>query len=234
MKKQRVDGEGIPNTVAGFKSSTQYIIESLLTRCDFVPANVKPCGLFQGNEQIYRRADVIQLKSASHWRNKFSRDISETERPLRVISREVGGIQRTIELFSHAQTEPLKNLVASVENGIPANEYGNVEIYRIPENASLVECSDISLAVRVCRGLDNLVWCKCQSGWKRKSPVFAGVVVLNSDVTRVHEAINEAYMQQLRSEHEAREKATMTLWRLLIRRMKAEWHIKSVLDATNR
>jgi hypothetical protein len=171
--------------------------------------------------------------SKNQWRNQFNRIIKDKERPTRVISRDVGGVQRTIELFSYSQTHPAKNLVASLESGIPTNEYDNVEVSRIPDNANLIECADISLAVRVCKSMPNLVWCKCQSGWKRKTPVFSGVVVLNQDVDRVREAIQDALYQQSEAEKEAKDKATMTLWRLLLRRMKAEWHIQSVLDSAS-
>lgn len=221
---------GVPTSVAGFKNSDKYILESQLTRYDYIPPDVKARGLFQGNEPFYERQHVVHLRSAAQWRGKFNRSIREGEKPTRVVSRDVAGIQRTIELFAEHQTEPWKNVSASQEQGIPTNDYGNVEIDRIPENAVLVPCADISLAVRVCKNIPGLPWCRCQSGWKRKSPVYAGVVVLLSDQERVHDAINEEFMKDLRVQQNAKDAATMTLWRLLIRRMQAEWYITSVVD----
>ena len=232
-RKRQIDisnEAGVPTSVAGFKQSSKFILESQLTPYDYIPPHVEARGLFQGGEPFYDRAEIIHLRSTAQWRNKFNRSIREGEKPQRVISREVGGIQRTIELYSETQTEPWKNVIASSEHGIPTNDYGNVEIDRIPENAVLIPCSDMTLAIRVCKGMKDTPWCRCQSGWKRKSPVYAGIVVLVADYERVHEAINEEYMRELKVEEKAKQAATMTLWRLLIRRMQAEWYIKSVLD----
>jgi hypothetical protein len=221
---------GIPVSVAGFKQSDKYILESQLTPYDYIPSHVTAKGLFQGGEPFYDRTEIVHLFSVAQWRNKFNRSIREGEKPQRVISRDIAGVQRTIELYSEPQTEPWKNVIASSEHGIPTNDYGNVEMDRIPENAVLIPCPDMGLAMRVCKGMRDMPWCRCQSGWKRKSPVYAGIVVLVADYERVQEALNAENLRQVDEEERAKHGATMSLWRLLIRRMQAEWYIKSVID----
>ena len=230
QSSRECDGSGVPSSVAGFKQCKLYILESQLTPYDYIPSDVKARGLFQGTEPFYERQHVVHLRSAAQWRGKYNRSIRDDEKPTRVISRDVAGVQRTIELFADYQTEPWKNVSASKEHGIPTNDYGNVEIDRIPENAVLIPCADIALAIRVCKGIKDLAWCRCQSGWKRKSPVYAGVVVLVNDQERVNNAMNQEYMRELDNQKKAQDVATMSLWRLVIRRMQAEWYIKSVVD----
>jgi hypothetical protein len=234
-QKRRTDKDHqsvLPSTVAGFKRSHVYILDSLLTPYDFVPTDVKPCGLFQGNELVYYRSDIVRLRSKQSWNTKFSKCITEHQKPTRIIQKDVGGISRTIELFAESQTEPLPNLVASAESGIPTNEYGNVEIGRIPANASLVTVPPdmMSLAVRTCRSMKGLVWCKCQTGWKRKLPVFGGVVVLEKDFDKVTESIQTALNEHFGQEEDEKRKATLALWRVLLRRIGAEWYVRSVVE----
>ena len=228
--KKRRSEPMIPTSAAGFKQSDQFVLESQLTSYDYLPPNIDAVGLFQGSVPFYERRHVVHLRSASQWKNKFNRSIREGERPMRVISRDVAGVQRTVELFSEIQTEPWRNVIASEELGIPTNEYGNVESDRIPENAVLIPCPDMTLAVQVCKAMKHLAWCRCQSGWKRKSPVYVGIVVLAKDRESVLNAINDANLREREKEKSAQDAASLTLWRLLIRRMQAEWYIKSVVD----
>lgn len=221
---------GIPSTVLGFKQSSVYIIESLLTPYDYILPGTDPIGLFNGQEIIYARTNVLTLKSKHSWKTSHNRQILQDQKPVRVISRDVGGVQRTIDLFSIDQTEPLENLVASLERGIPANEYGNVEIDRVPENAILVESSDINIAIRACKSIPGLAWCKCQNGWKRRQPVFAGVVVLVQDQERVRTAIHELESLSEEKEKKARDDAALAIWRTLLRAIKAEYYIRTVID----
>lgn len=231
-KVQRIDtASGLPETVAGFKKSKDYILESLLTSYDLVESEAKPCGLFRGQDLVFHRSDVKVLHSKQTWDGRMSRSIKTGEIPARVISRTVGGVARTLELYSFEQTEPLRNLVASIEHGIPANEYGNIDAKRIPGNAKLVPCDNIALCMRVCKSIPGLVWCRCQSGWKRRTPVYIGVVVLVEDYDRVHAKIEEELAEISRSDHAARELAVLAIWRVLFRRMLAEHYIHSVLDS---
>ncbi len=235
VRQSRVGTEtesGLPSTYAGFRRSRTYILDSMLTASDYVPPDVLPCGLFQGSELIYRRSDIIPLRSDQGWKSKFSLTVRASERPIRVIQKDVGGVSRTIELFSQVQTQPLPNLVASAVNGIPTNEFGNVEVARIPANASLipVPTESMTMAMRACKALGDVPWCKCQTGWKRKRPVFGGLVVLDRDEEKVGVAIAIALSEQSAKEAEETRQATLSLWRQLFRRISAEWYMRSVVD----
>ena len=221
---------GLPSTRAGFKRSTVYILDSQLTSYDYLPDTVVPCGMFNGQEFVYLRSNVVRLKSKQSWRDKHLRQIIAAEKPLRVISRDVGGVARTLDLYSEDQTEPMPNLVASAEHGIPTNEFGCVESSRIPDNAALVEVADLAIAIRVCKGMPGLVWCRCQSGWKRRMPVFSGVVVLKDQEPAVRAAI-EAETRRIEDDSlRANEEAALATWRVLLRRIKAEFYIQTVID----
>jgi hypothetical protein len=229
-RKKLSDEDLLPTTIQAYKKSSKYIVESLLTPYDFVPENAKVVGFLNSDDPVYKRSQIVRLESRNTWRHTHMRRIKADERPLRVISRHVGGISRTIELFSFDQTEPLENLVASSQHGIPANEYGNVEFDRIPENSVLIETSDILRAMRICRGIRGLPWCRCQNGWRRRNPNYVGIVVLKQDEESVRNALRQADDGRSESQKKAREDAAIAIWRVLIQRMKAEYYIRNVID----
>ena len=231
MSKRERDhpGDLLPSSRQAFKKS-KYILESMLTPYMFVPHGVEPIGIFEGDDQIYLRSKVKELRSRHSWRHKYMRAILSNEKPTRVISRQVGGVSRSVELFSLEQTEPLQNLIASEEAGIPVNEYGNVDSDFIPQNAVLIETKDINLAIRELKRQPDLVWCRCQNGWKRKQPNFVGIVVLASDEDSVRAMISSAEEALFAKDLEARTDAAMAVWRVLIQRMKAEYYIQTVID----
>lgn len=222
----------LPSTVAGYRRSRTFILDSLLSAYDYIPSEVAPCGIFQGGELVYRRSDIVPLRSSQSWKTKYSRTSRPGERPIRVIQKDVGGVSRTLELYSESQTEPLPHLVASVENGIPTNDFGNVEVDRIPANAVVIPVPNesIALAMRACKSLRGVPWCKCQTGWKRKSPVFGGIVVLDRDKELVERAIQSVLGEKASKEADETKQATMLLWRQLLRRIAAEWYMQSVVD----
>jgi hypothetical protein len=232
MSKRRKESDAIdlPTTVQGYKKSEKYIIDSLLTPYDWVPDNIKVVGLFRAEDPVYLRKDIFRLNSASTWRYSHMRQIMKDQKPLRVISRNVGGIQRTIELFSCEQTEPLAHLIASKEAGIPVNDFGNVEYDRIPENCGVIETNDITSLIRICKTMKDLRWCRCQNGWRRRQPNYIGVVVLKEDADLVRGALHASASASAAAEERSRNEAAMAIWRVLIQRIKAEYYIKTVID----
>lgn len=229
-KKRPVEAEvmNLPASREGFRKNKNYILDSLLTPYDFVPQEVEPCGLFNGRDLIFRRHEVTRLESSNSWKSKHMRMIKEGERPIRVIRREVGGTTRTIELFALNQTEPLPILIASTEAGIPANEFGNVEFDRIPENSILVETDEVPLAIRVCRKL-RIVYARCQKGWKRKTPNYIGLVVLKGDESNFKEALRAELDKEQEAEKKAKTDAALSIWKVLLRRIDAEYYITTNL-----
>lgn len=221
---------GVPSNLAGFKRSKEYIVESLLTSTDYIPESAEPIGVYNGNENIYLRSDVSKLRSAQNWKSGYSRKIKDDQRPMRIIQKDIGGVSRTLQLFTYDQTEPLEHLVASAEAGIPTNEYGSVELNLIPDNSVLIACNDISLITKVCRGIENLIWCKCQSGWKRRQPVYGGVVVLLEDAPRVTDALHAELAKQEKEAERERDEAAWCIWRVLMERIKAEYFIQTVVE----
>lgn len=229
-KRDRDDPSGLlPSSRQAFKKS-KFILESMLTPYMCVPHDVEPIGLFEGDDQIYLRSKVKELRSRHSWRYKFMRGVLPDESPIRVIRRQVGGVTRSVELFAIEQTQPLQNLVASVEAGIPVNEYGNVDSSFIPPNAVLIETSDINTAIREVKRHPDLVWCRCQNGWKRKQPKLVGIVVLARDEDSVRAMISSAEEALHAKDVKSRTDAALTVWRTLVQRMKAEYYIQTVID----
>lgn len=232
MPKRHIDDseESFPTTRQGFRKSSKYILESMLTSYDYVPETVRPVGLFESTDQVYLRCKIIELKSRNTWRHSHMRLIKKDEKPLRVISRTVGGVQRSVDLFSFEQTEPVGNLVATREAGIPLNQYGNVDIDAIPQNASLIPSSDMTNAIRACKNIPECIWCRCQDGWRKKKANFVGVVVLDDFASAVQEAINTITNETLEKEERIRTNAALAIWRTLIHRIKAEYYIRTNID----
>ena len=135
---------------------------------------------------------------------------------------------RTIELFALNQTKPLPTLIASAEAGIPANDFGNVEFERIPENSILVETNEVSLAIRVCRKL-RIVYARCQKGWRRKTPNYIGLVVLKADESNFREALQAELVKEHEAEEKAKTDAALSIWKVLLRRIDAEYYITTNL-----
>ena len=226
-KKPRGDPiNNLPSSREGFRKSKDFILESLLTPYHFIPTDVEACGLFNGRDLIFRRNQVVNLQSINSWKSKHMRRIKALEKPVRIISKRVGGIDRRIELFSPEQTEPLPVLVASREAGIPSNEFGNVEIDAIPESAVLVETSDIGMGIRVCKTL-GILYSRCQKGWKRRAPNYVGIVVLQEDEARVREALAEEISRSEINELKSRNDAALAIWKVLLRRIDAEFYIQT-------
>ena len=98
-RRREANQDELPTTVQGYKKSSKYIIESLLTPYDYVPETANAIGLFKAEDPVYMRSQVLRLESRNTWRHTHMRKIKGDERPRRVISRNVGGIQRSIELF---------------------------------------------------------------------------------------------------------------------------------------
>ena len=232
-KKTRPNAESaidnLPTSLLGFKSSKEFILESLLTPYHFIPQTVEACGIFNGRDLIFRRSQVVDLLSRQSWRAKHMRSAKEGEKPTRIIRKRVGGIERTIELFAMDQTEPLPILVASAQAGIPSNEYGNVEYERIPENAVLVESNNLPLAMRICRTL-GFPFSRCQRGWKRRSPNFVGVVVLKEHESAIREALLKESEKQDEIERKSSSEAALSIWKVLLRRIEAEFYIRTKLQ----
>jgi hypothetical protein len=231
MVKRRT-GKGIdfPTTVQGFKRSEKYILESQLTPYDYVSPDARAVGLFRAEDAVYLCKDITKLKSANTWRHTHMRAIKHGESPRRVIRRNVGGLQRAIELFDLNQTEPLEILKASRESGIPVNEYGNVEADRIPDNAVLITVNDIDFASRICRKFKDLVWCRCQDGWRRTKPHYSGIVVLKEDADRIRESIRAAIQDSVDKERKEEDQIALAIWRVLLQRIKAEYYIQKNID----
>lgn len=228
MPKRQFSHTDLPDTVSEFRKSEKYILESQLTSLDFLHADAVPCGIFKGSDPIYYRTNVSVLRSRAVWDNRFNRSIKKDEKPVRVISRSEG---KTTDLFSVEQTEVFANLIA--ENGnLPTNEYGNVHIDRLPLNTRLITCKsdqELKIAIRVCK-LNETAWCKGQSGWKRKFPVFAGVVVLEEDFPKISAEIQNQINAKIHAEEESCKNAALAIWKTLISRITAEYYIQTRID----
>lgn len=199
--RRRAQREPLPTSRAAFKRHANYVLESQLRAQDVVhPSDAKPVGLFRGQEKVWRRADIEELRSSTQWRRE-GRLVREGERPLKTLR---GGSAFASQLFGRWQTElipdvPMPQLVEVPGRGpIPGtNNYGNIELLdsaafaslppgtvHLPENAARIAASRIGVHFApVVVGFTR------EKG--QPKPHFGGVVVWARDAEEVRRAAEE-------------------------------------------
>ena len=224
-----------PTTLAGFKTHPDYVLNcpGYLKATEVLQPGTKALGLFKGYA-IYKRADVVTALTRKQWRQNL-RDILPDclDSPVLVQNRADGrgksrgeAEQYEIKLYGPWQTKPLVVLPV-VNDIIPTNSYGNVEIWEyqeslVPPGAKLISGKqyNTTIARRVCKEL-SISFVDAIVGFERGEagplPVVGGIVVLERDYEVITGAAG-VIMEQNR-EHAVLKKSKLIIarWESLIK-----------------
>lgn len=132
---ERAKREPLPKSRAAFKRHSGYVLESQLRQQEMVhPPEAKPVGLFQGKEPIWRRADIVELRTQMQW-IRAGRVVRDGERAKKTLRTGEGRTFKAVKLFGFWQTDlapevPTGEVAESFQSGpIPGtNNYGNIEL----------------------------------------------------------------------------------------------------------
>ncbi|KAF3042566.1 hypothetical protein E8E11_007877 [Didymella keratinophila] len=252
-KKKTMDEEGGKETLQGYKSSTEYVLERHLRREEALKPDAKIIRHFavskKGEEDklepVYRRKDIVNCRTTESW-HKEGRAVRPGEQPLKYVPMRAVTKTRKLEieererieggkvqqgLYAKNQTdwiipEPIKDGI------IPVNAFNNIDVYvptMVPKGAVHIPLKGTA---RVCRKL-NINYAEACTGFEfgkqRAVPVITGVVVAEEKEHLVIDAWEAEEAEKARKEAEKRQKFVLGLWKKfysglkIVQRMKDEY-----------
>ena len=252
-KKKTMDEEGGKETLQGYKSSTEYVLERHLRREEALKPGAKIVRHFaiskKGEEDklepVYHRKDVVNCKTTESW-HKEGREVKPGEHPLKYVPMRAVTKTRKLEieererieggkvqqgLYAKSQTdwiipEPIKDGI------IPVNAFNNIDVYvptMVPKGAVHIPLKGTA---RVCRKL-NINYAEACTGFEfgkqRAVPVITGVVVAEENEQLVIDAWEAEEAEKARKEAEKKQKFVLGLWKKfysglkIVQRMKDEY-----------
>nr|QDO16487.1 DNA repair protein XPC [Crypthecodinium cohnii] len=236
---RRAKREPIPTSKAAFKRHATYILDSQLRPQDMLwPATAKPVGLFRGQEKVWLRANVLELRTSTQWR-RLGRVVKHGEEPTKVLNSSSAFASK---LYSEAQTEALpevadaRTLGASFDGDIPvfpgANAFGNFELLdavaidRLPRDLAYVP-ENFARPIASKMGLS---FAPAVVGFTREGsnpkPKYGGIVLWRDDL----EALEvELAKERKRVEDLAREKRNEQLksaWKALVKHVLVDLYVE--------
>lgn len=251
-KAKAMDEEGGKETLQGYKSSAEFVLERHLRREEALGPGTQPVRYFmtgkgekETKEPVYLRKDVVTCKTIESW-HKEGRQVKEGEQPLKFVpiravtvtrkreieerEREEGGKVKQ-GLYSEAQTEWI--IPDPIQDGrIPRNVFGNIDVYvptMVPKGAVHIPLRGTA---RVCKrlGVDFAEACTgFEFGKQRAVPVLTGIVVAKENEDLVIDAWEAEEAERKRKEGSKKEKLVLGLWRKfllglrIVERMKREY-----------
>lgn len=251
-KKKTMDEEGGKETLQGYKSSSEYVLERHLRREEALKPGAKIVRYFvtgkgdkETSEPVYRRKDIANCKTVESW-HKEGREVIEGQQPLKYVpmravtvtrKREIEererdeGIKPKQGLYSRSQTDwiipdPI------VDGKIPRNAFNNIDVYvptMVPKGAVHIPLKGTA---RICRKL-NIEHAEACTGFEfgkqRAVPILTGVVVAAENEDMVIDAWEADELEKAKKEADKREKLVLGLWKKflsglrIVERMKAEY-----------
>jgi xeroderma pigmentosum group C-complementing protein len=236
VKPERKEPKLSEDTLQGYKSSAEYVLERHLRREEALRPGSKPVKTFttgKGDnakeEPVFRRMDVEVCRTGESW-HKEGRAIKEGELPMKMVpiravtltrKREVEEAERDSGeklkqgLYSWDQTDWI--IPPPIENGvIPKNAFGNMDCYvptMVPKGAVHIP---LRSTVRICKRL-GIDYAEAVTGFefgnKRAVPVITGVVVAEENEYTVIDIWEKEEEERKIKEEGKREKAALTTWR---------------------
>ena len=236
-KKEIKEGE---ETLQYYKQSKEFVLERHLKREEALKRGAAPVKKFKNKgkggktdeEDVYRREDVLQVKSAETW-HKQGRAPVEGEEPLKRVPYRAATLNRKREileveaatgekvlqgLYSYEQTDWI--IPPPIQNGvIPKNEYGNIDLFAehmCPRGAVHVPFRG---TMRVCKRL-QIDYAEAvvdfEFGHRMAVPVIQGVVIAEEYHDQVMAELEKDEAERRRKEDEKRRKAALGQWRKFI------------------
>ncbi|KAH7097516.1 Rad4-domain-containing protein, partial [Auriculariales sp. MPI-PUGE-AT-0066] len=223
-------GEGMPNSVGGFKDHPVYVLERHLHRDEVVHPRIE-VGKFRG-DPVFSRANVISLKTSENWMRQ-GRCVRAGEQPLKHVplravtinrrreieqARENGGEEPTQGIYGFAQTEVY--VPPAVTDGkIPKNDFNNIDLYvpsMLPAGAVHITHKGTAKIARQL-GVD---FAEAVTGFefkKRKAnPIITGIVVASENEDAVLEAYWASVADSEEKERAKRQDRVLKRWTRLV------------------
>nr|XP_018262096.1 uncharacterized protein I303_05111 [Kwoniella dejecticola CBS 10117]OBR84254.1 hypothetical protein I303_05111 [Kwoniella dejecticola CBS 10117] len=242
--------EGMPMHMSGFKDHPIYVLERHLKREEIIQPK-REIGRFRG-EAVYRRANVVQCKTAETWM-RVGRRVKDKQEPLKWVKQRAVtlqkrraqelAVQETGEaiqqgLYAEYQTEvytppPIKDGI------IPQNSFGNIDLYAptmLPAGAVHLPYKGIA---KVAKSLE-ISYAEACTGFEFKKqraiPTLNGIVVAKDNEEMVMEAYAESAAAAEEKERMKKEERALKRWAKLINglrvrlRLQAEYGTGEQLD----
>ncbi|KAL9107231.1 MAG: hypothetical protein Q9227_007855 [Pyrenula ochraceoflavens] len=267
QQPEKKDAKAETDTLQSLRSSAEFVLERFLRREEALrPASQHVRTFVHGKgdkvqeEKVFRRDDVVPVKTAESW-HKEGRRIKAAEvprklAPIRAVTltrkREVEDEMRETGekpmqgMYSVEQTEYI--IPPPIQNGvIPKNAYGNIDCFV----SSMVPKGAVHLpyrgTVKMCKKLD-IDFAEAVIGFefgnKRAVPVIQGVVIAQENKEAVMDALEAYEAEQRQKEEVKQEKTILSLWRKMLmglriaERMQDEYGMddldpKEVIDLTD-
>ncbi|BGP58393.1 hypothetical protein JCM8202v2_006062 [Rhodotorula sphaerocarpa] len=132
----------MPTSIGGFKNHPNYVLEQHLHRDEALRPGSKSLGLFKGEFPIFRRSEVVNVRSAENW-YRTGRVVKLAEIPMKFVKQRAVTIHRRREeevarmdggevdeqpLFAEEQTEVYVPPPV-VDGKVPKNSFGNIDLF---------------------------------------------------------------------------------------------------------
>ncbi|GJN94079.1 hypothetical protein Rhopal_007143-T1 [Rhodotorula paludigena] len=228
----RSANEPFPTSIGGFKNHPNYVLEQHLHRDEALRPGARDYGLFKGEHKVYRRADVVVVKSQENWYRQ-GRTVKDNEIPMKFVKQRAVTINRRREeelakmdggevdeqpLFSEEQTQVY--VPPSVTDGkVPKNSFGNIDLFvptMLPEGAVHLP-SKVAIKCAKELGIDHA---EAITGFefrqRRALPVMAGVVVAEENADVLREAIVTLEQTTFERELAKQQDRVLKRWKKLI------------------
>ena len=252
VKPEKKEAKGSEETLQGYKSSAEYVLQRHLRREEALRPEAKPVRTFlvgKGDkaqeESVYLRKDVEICRTGESW-HKEGRAVKTGEHPMKKVpvravtmnrKREVeeaerdGGQKLMQGMYAKDQTDWI--IPPPIENGIiPKNAFGNMDCYvptMVPKGAIHIP---LRSTVKICKRL-GIDYAEAVTGFefgKRMAvPIITGVVVAEDNENAVIEEWEKDEMERRIKEEGKREKQALVTWRKwlmglrIIQRVKEEY-----------
>ncbi|GAA6042387.1 hypothetical protein JCM8097_004491 [Rhodosporidiobolus ruineniae] len=224
--------EPFPSSLGGFKNHPNYVLETHLHRDEALTPSAKPLGVFKGAHSVFRRSDVLAVKSRENW-YRSGRLPREDEIPRKWVKQRavtinnkrreemarLEGIEETEQgLYSEDQTEVYVPPPV-VDGKVPKNDFGNIDLF-VP---SMLPAGAVHLPSKVaakCAKELGFDYAEAITGFefrqRRANPVMAGVVVAEENAEAVQTAILTLEQSQLEKSLAKQQARVLKTWKKLI------------------
>ncbi|KWU42458.1 Rad4-domain-containing protein [Rhodotorula sp. JG-1b] len=222
----------MPTSIGGFKSHPNYVLEQHLHRDEALRPGSKSLGLFKGEFTIFRRSDVVNVRSTENW-YRTGRVVKSNEIPMKFVKQRAVTIHQRREeelakmdggevdeqpLYAEEQTETY--IPPPVVDGkVPKNNFGNIDLF-VP---SMLPAGAVHLRSKYaakCAKELGIDYGEAIMGFefrqRRALPVISGIVVAQEHEDTLRAAV--ATLEQSTYERELAKQQDRVLkrWKKLI------------------
>ncbi|GAA6025408.1 hypothetical protein JCM10207_004540 [Rhodosporidiobolus poonsookiae] len=224
--------EPFPTSLGGFKNHPNYVLEQHLHRDEALLPSARSLGLFKGEHAVFRRSDVVAVKSTENW-YRTGRKVKTGEIPRKWVKQRAvtihnrrkeelakmdGGEVEEQPLFEENQTE-VYIPPPVVDGKVPKNNFGNIDLFvpsMLPAGASHMP-SKVAAKCAKELGID---YAEAITGFefrqRRANPIILGVVIAEEHAETLREAIVALEQTTLEKELAKQQERVLKRWKKLI------------------